>query len=181
MAISPPGDIILDVARAADPQKLAAAHARLETFARAGTHTFEASMDTAVGPKERTPTDSTVPQPFVEFEAMVLSNFLQAMLPREESSFYGRGLSGDMWRSLLARQLGEVMAERGGIGIARRVLGDHYLEDGKMVPVVGVSAGPEAEKVAEQTALSKALLDEIERQAAKTLAAETAAPGARKE
>ena len=59
---------------------------------------------------------------------MVLQTFIQTMLPKDAEAVYGKGMAGDMWKSLLAEQLGDAMAERGGIGIADRVLGDHYIE-----------------------------------------------------
>jgi Rod binding domain-containing protein len=72
------------------------------------------------GPKHPTP------EAFKKFEAMVLQTFLQSMLPKDAEAVYGGGMAGDMWKSFLAQQLGEVMAERGGIGIADRILGPHY-------------------------------------------------------
>jgi Rod binding domain-containing protein len=86
--------------------------------ASAGGANFEAA-----GPRHSTPARADVPDTFVKFEAMVLQSFLQNMLPEEGDSVFGSGLSGEMWRGMLAQQLGEVMARRGGIGIAERVLG----------------------------------------------------------
>jgi peptidoglycan hydrolase FlgJ len=175
VAISPPGDIILDVARAADPEKVEAARARLKAFATAGGTDFE-----AVGLRQTPPTRADVPDTFVKFEAMVLQSFLQNMLPEDGDSVFGAGLSGEMWRGMLAQQLGEVMARRGGIGIAERVLGNHYLHDGKKIPVAGVSSGPEAEAAAEQSALAAALVQELERQAARTIAGDDHEPADKK-
>src|SRR5690606_36863105 len=68
-----------------------------------------------------------IPASFKRFEAMVLQTFIQNMLPRDSASVYGKGMAGDMWKSLLAEKDAEVMAERGGIGIAYRVLGERYV------------------------------------------------------
>lgn len=163
MAISPPSDIVLDVAQAVGKPDLEAARARLADASatrRAGGAAFslmEASSREAgqpVGPKDRT---------HVQFEAMVLRNFMETMLPKENEAVYGKGLAGDMWKSLMAEQLANVVAERGGIGISDRVLGDHYLEGDKRVPVQGVSQGPEHEQLNTQTMLSQALVQEIQR------------------
>src|SRR5690606_10401638 len=67
-----------------------------------------------------------IPASFKRFEAMVLQTFIQNMLPRDGAAVYGKGMAGDMWKSLLAEKVAEVMADRGGIGIADRVLGERY-------------------------------------------------------
>lgn len=159
----------MDVARAADPERAEAARARLKAHA-AGTAdgTFEVS---APAPKAAA---ARMPEHYVQFEAMVLQSFLQTMLP-EENAFYGEGLSGDMWRGLLAQELGEAVARRGGIGIAERVLGDYTLEDGRKVPVSGVSSRPQVAEAASQSALANGLVQEIERQMARRLSADATA------
>ncbi|WP_163267332.1 rod-binding protein [Chelativorans alearense] len=177
MAISPPGDILLDVAKAADPAKVEAARARLRAHAGDAATAFEVAAPT---PRAQNATAGR-PEHFVEFESMVLQSFLQNMLPEDTAAFYGEGLSGEMWRGLLAQELGNVMARRGGIGIADRVLGDHTLEDGRKVPVAGVSSGPEAKEAATQASLAASLIEEIERQTAKTLAADAAPPSTHEE
>jgi len=172
VAISPPGDIILEVVRAADPEKVEAARARLQSLARAAGPAFEQA--TSAGFRREPPAKADMPEHFVQFEAMVLQNFLETMLPKEGDAIFGEGLSGEMWRSVLAQQLGETMAKRGGIGIADRILGEHYLEDGKKMPIAGISRQePEA---AEQAALSAALVEELERQATRTMAGDAKVP-----
>ena len=74
---------------------------------------------------------------------MVLQTFIQNMLPKDGAAVYGKGVAGDMWKSLMAEKLADVMAERGGIGIADRMLGDHYVEGKKALSVGAVSSGPE--------------------------------------
>jgi len=172
VAISPPGDIILEVARAADPEKVEAARARLQSLGRGAAQAFE--QPTSAGLRREPPARADMPEHFVQFEAMLLQNFLETMLPKDSDAVFGKGLSGEMWRSVLAQQLGETMARRGGFEIAERVLGDHYLENGKKVPIAGVS-GQEPE-TAKQAALSTALVEELERQAAKTMAGDAKAP-----
>jgi Rod binding domain-containing protein len=71
------------------------------------------------------------PESFKRFEAMVLQTFIQSMLPNDGAAVYGKGMAGDMWKSLLAEKMAEVMAERGGIGIADRMLGEHYAPTAK--------------------------------------------------
>jgi flagellar protein FlgJ len=69
------------------------------------------------------------PESFRRFEAMVLQTFIQNMLPNDGAAVYGQGMSGDMWKSLLAEKMAEAMAGRGGIGIADRMLGGQYASE----------------------------------------------------
>ncbi len=68
---------------------------------------------------------------YKKFEAMVLQNFVENMLPKDTGEVYGKGVAGDMWKSLLADKLADAMAERGGIGIADGLLADHYKDGDK--------------------------------------------------
>jgi hypothetical protein len=134
LAISLPG-IVLDVARAIQPSGVEAV--RAEFARRAGSATSaaagvfpvvgEGKAGTAVTESEQ----SKTPESFKKFEAMVLQTFIQNMLPKEGTAVYGKGVAGDMWKSLLAEKVADVMAERGGIGISDRVLGDHYAKSEK--------------------------------------------------
>ncbi|MFP1633710.1 rod-binding protein [Zhengella sp. ZM62] len=55
------------------------------------------------------------------FEALVLQNFIEAMLPDDASSVYGKGLSGEMWKSMMSEKIAEEFASQGGLGIAERI------------------------------------------------------------
>ncbi|MEX0404164.1 rod-binding protein [Aquibium sp. LZ166] len=167
MAISPPSDIVLDVARAADPAALEAARARLmsiggaknaEAFSQAASSTARAEQVGRVA--TRTPEADS----YVKFEAMVLQNFIEKMLPSQAESVYGTGIAGEMWKSFLAQQIGTQMAEAGGIGIAKQVLGDFYMAGEQRVAVQGVNGNPdEAENADRQSLLSAAMVEEIQR------------------
>ena len=164
MAISTPGDIVLDVVRAADPAQVETARARLSSFAaRAGGIDFSAALgnDTASQPSPK-----AAPEAFRKFEAMVLQTFLQSMLPEDAENVYGGGVAGQMWQSMLAEKLGETLAERGGIGIADRILADHYYEGETRVPLQGVSRDPDKAVHDSQASLASALVDEFQRRIA---------------
>lgn len=168
MALATAGDLILDVVRAADPSAAEAARAKLATFsAKAGTATFDAGGNASAS--QAAATKAATPEAFVKFEAMVLQSFIQTMLPKDNEAVYGAGMAGEMWQSMLAEQLGTTMAQRGGIGIASRILGDHYMAGEDKVPVQGVSADPEKPALDEQRLLSAALIHEIQRRAAHAL------------
>lgn len=164
MAISPPSDIVLDVVRAADPAGVEAARAALaqratrtgapaETFAVAGPRSPAASGSEGT----KTPT----PESFKRFEAMVLQTFIQNMLPKDGESIYGKGIAGDMWKSQLAEKVANSIAERGGIGIAERVLGDHYRQAEKAKAAEPTAGSPDAAPAAPPAEISPALIDEM--------------------
>lgn len=163
MAISPPSDIVLDVAQAVGRTDFEAARARLAD-ASAARRSSGAVFSALEGPSREAPQPAG-PQTktYVQFEAMVLRNFMETMLPKENEAVYGKGLAGDMWKSLMAEQLANVVAERGGIGIADRVLGDYYMDGESRVPVAGVAQGAEHDALNTQTMLSQAVVQEIQR------------------
>ena len=49
-----------------------------------------------------------------------------------------------MWKSLLAEKVAAVMADRGGIGIADRVLGEHYAATSETKPVAQTATASQA-------------------------------------
>jgi peptidoglycan hydrolase FlgJ len=125
---------------------------------------------------ERAPLSRAVPESFVKFEAMVLQTFMQSILPNDTETVYGGGMAGDMWKSMLAQQLGEVMAKRGGIGIAERVLGDHYLKGEEAAPVAGAPPGGPVTEA--QGPLSAAAIENMQRNIVKSLGEDLAAASA---
>lgn len=175
LAISPPSDIVLDVARAAEPMDIETARAAL--LKRAGG--VAASFTLEMGPRlsrETAATAGAAPaegteaaQGFRRFEAMVLQTFIQNMLPKDAEGVYGKGLAGDMWKSQLAEKLANVMADKGGIGIARSLLADHYMQGKRPVPVGPVSGGADKSEIDEQSRLSAALVQETQRKIARSL------------
>jgi flagellar protein FlgJ len=133
MSIFPATDIISDVARAADPQKANAAFARLASMAAdrkdsvAGQEfsVAVAPRSAVVGPRA-TSLLSASPPPQVEnlsvtqkFEAFLLQNWLETLLPKEESGSFGSGPGANVWRSMMAEQLGQKLASAGCLGLNR--------------------------------------------------------------
>lgn len=172
MALPVSGDLVLDVVRAADPAAAEAARARLASFA-AGSESAGFTVDAGAPAPAGRP--AATPEAFARFEAMVLQSFIQTMLPKDTESVYGEGMSGEMWQSLLAEQLGAAMAKRGGIGIADRILRDHYADGDGKAPLQGVSADPDRPALDERRLLSTALVHEIQRRAAQSLDGQLAA------
>ena len=138
MSIQTATDIILDVVRAADPAVAQRAEAMLETAAArksekaAGTPAFQhqllasadASSVSAVASRDAAP-DKTL-ETYQRFEAMILQNFIGSMLPKDSEQLYGKGTAGEIWKGMMAEQLGNALAKGGGIGIAARMMGDRF-------------------------------------------------------
>ena len=142
MAITPPSDIVLDVARAADPERYRAAVERL-TNLRAASAATDTTPPTVGLERPATSSTSTAPlarianeggagpgapirdrrrlDAFGQFEAFVLQSFVQSMLPKNATNVYGRGTAGEVWRSMLAEKIGEELARSGQVGIAQRL------------------------------------------------------------
>ncbi len=177
MAISPPSDIVLDVARAAGPADIAEARASLVRRAGGTGAGFSVGAAPALSRTSQPGTAETGDATqFKRFEAMVLTTFIQNMLPKDSEGVYGEGLAGDMWKSQLAEHLADVMAERGGIGIARSLASDHYLDGKRKVSIGAVSGGPEKAEIDRQAALSTSMVQELERQAARSMTGDDEPP-----
>ncbi|WP_230533139.1 rod-binding protein [Microvirga roseola] len=140
MAISPPSDIVSDVARAADPARYQAASQRLSEGAApvdgtgfdaaarqvgalrgiggADVYTLRNSLKSDAGSAEADKAKAA----YQQFEAFVLQTFIESMLPKDAENTFGKGNAGAIWKSMMAEQLGTQIAKSGGIGIASKVL-----------------------------------------------------------
>jgi len=139
MSISPPSDIVLDVARAADPVRYRRA---VEQLGRApgpvDPLAFDASMQFAASPSTFDPASALMrlrgedaaaaaqkPDAYRAFEAMTLSSFVQTMLPTDASAVFGTGTAGDIWKSMLAERIGAELAKSDSFGIAAQLASAH--------------------------------------------------------
>jgi peptidoglycan hydrolase FlgJ len=137
VAIVPPTDLVLDVARAANPDAYRVAAERLARL-RASQPSTEVFMPQAA-PAPANRTQSTDPavaatnpasaagsprrrlDPYGQFEAFVLQSFVQSMLPKNAANVFGKGSAGEFWKSMLAEKMGDELARSGQVGIARRL------------------------------------------------------------
>jgi peptidoglycan hydrolase FlgJ len=143
LAINLPTDVVLGVANAADPQKMRAAVARLQNAGAAARADFQTlvTQSAAAAPKAGASTatapPASVPSPgvsrhddgklgtFGKLEAFVLQTYVQSMFPKEASSFFGKGTAGAIWKSMLAEQLANQLAQSGQIGLAKHFAAAH--------------------------------------------------------
>jgi hypothetical protein len=158
MAINLATDIVADVLNTADPVAVRAATERLVRLQSASASAADFAAETAAARALRSdgagaaasrglpPNDApAVSRPAVagadassavyrKFEAFVLQTFVESMLPRNDQIF-GKGTAGNVWRSMLAEQLGTQLAKSGGVGIAR-VLAKAHPADAGVTPAV---------------------------------------------
>ena len=140
MTVKPISDIVLDVARAADPARVSAAVRNLDANVADFSSTLsaaDASQFTAAGLKfgssapsvlttaglinrsnsAATPTAAS----FHKLEAFFLQTVLQDIMPSNADSVFGTGTAGGAWRSMLAEQVANKIADSGTLGIAARL------------------------------------------------------------
>ncbi len=151
MSIALPSDILLDAARAADPAKVQAATARLAklaadpTAANDGFAAALAEAKTGSGLPARTDLAATpaappsaaglrIPAPataetYRKFEALLLQNFVESMLPKDDELFGDKNSAG-VYRSMMAEQFANQIAKAGGIGVAKAVASAHPASSG---------------------------------------------------
>jgi flagellar protein FlgJ len=151
MAIKPSSDIILDVLKAADPVRAQAAAQRLSALGAASadeaddfTKVLDASAPSspiradcaanAANMRDRLASlnldsaeDQKAARTQVAFEASILKTFVDAILPKDETSVYGQGTAGDIWKSMLADQIAKQIAKSGAFGISKKLFATHPL------------------------------------------------------
>ncbi len=138
MAISPASDIILDVARAADPQKAMATTRALAGASAEASGAFAATLDGLPAARTALPDFSyraatpvlqkaETPQHKAEIglESMLLKSFVDQMLPKDAADVFGSGVAGDVWRSMLSEKIADQIAKSGALKIGERLFATH--------------------------------------------------------
>lgn len=137
MAISPASDIILDVARAADPQKamattraLAAASGEAAMDFASTLHSLPSEATTGSFAYRTPPTfmasaDSPERKAAIGLESVLLKNFVDQMLPKDAVDVFGSGVAGDVWRSMLSEKIADQIARSGALKIGDRLFATH--------------------------------------------------------
>ncbi|AWN37628.1 rod-binding protein [Methylobacterium radiodurans] len=143
MSISPPTDIVMDVAKAADPQRYQEAAAKLSApgdpaaftdAVRAAGLALHMPLDargslTSLQNQTTLAGAGPVSDPYKKFEGLVLQQFVEAMMPDKSETVFGKGNAGHIWKSMLAEQIGQQIAKAGGVGIAKMMSKAHPAAD----------------------------------------------------
>lgn len=157
MSISPPSDIIVDVARAADPQTYRAAVEKLARVSDADHAAAEfASVAAAIAapqgagaasaspsavtvpsaasvlndlPASKPPAKTPKPNAYTKFEAFFLQTFVESMLPKDGNALFGSGIAGNIWKSMLAEHLANELAQSAAFGIAKKLAENRAVKD----------------------------------------------------
>ena len=150
VSINPVSDIVLDVARSADPFKSRMAAEKLSrgdvnrqapsgdfSHLLANTLTMPQISGKSLG-GHGTESSNIKPQnsrtkAYKGLEQLVLKNLLENMLPKKYRTFFGTGTAGDIWRSFLADQLATQVGQTVNLGLncqpkeAPNPLGGHLI------------------------------------------------------
>lgn len=157
MAISPPSDILLDVANAADPAQVRVATARLAKLASDPTMVdtdFSKALSSAgrdgksftttppvtatiSGPLGGTNTARNAKEAYQKFESLLLQSFVESMLPKDDE-LYGDKESAGVYRSMMAEQFATQLSKAGGIGIAKSIAAKHPPHHQAAAPLPGI-------------------------------------------
>lgn len=174
MSISPPSDILLGVAKAADPQKYRQAVEKLARASGTSASEAETALTGAIGeavastPARRAPVSSAIDStgrfnsafrvdqvgqakkdPGKEFEAFFLQTAIESMLPKDSKTLFGTGPAGDIWKSMLAEQIARELAQSTSFGIAEQIA-EHSKakkkkqEEGGVAPAAGLPSAKDA-------------------------------------
>ena len=141
VSIKPPSDLLIDVVNAADPVKAQVATEKLTRLApfdavsKSGFAETLGTMHVAPAPnlvqlraqlttasaKRATPIapHDARTKAYKGLEALVLQNLIETMLPKDTTSFFGKGTGSEMWRSMMAQQLATQIANSVDLGIAK--------------------------------------------------------------
>ena len=94
------------------------------------------------------------------------------MMPKNAAGTYGQGMAGEMWKSMMAEKLADVVAEGGGIGIADRLNKDFERRGDQTVPVSGVTSDETLAEGGKPAMIATAFVDVIQRQLVKEIRAD---------
>lgn len=151
MSINPVSDIVLDVARAADPSKLRRAVEKLGSEGESihlAASAFQNWVRNSTGSKEAPRLSITQPgdritsaplsldvlaKAYKGLERLILKDVIESILPKEAPALFGSGTTGDIWRFLLVNQLADEMGRTVSLGIAPGERAAHQAKQGELL------------------------------------------------
>jgi len=141
MSLGPSGDLVMDVARAADPARARAAVSRLESAG--ATIPFASVMEqsalarlvhaqetsdgglafarTQHGVEGVVRGEGSGRNAGAFFETLMLQVLLQKVIPQSGATSFGEGVAGSSYKMLMAEHLAGQMVKGGGLGISAMI------------------------------------------------------------
>lgn len=56
-----------------------------------------------------------------QFEALMLQTFVEAMLPKDTSHVFGKGIAGSTWKSMMAEMIAKEVVRSEQLGLTRSI------------------------------------------------------------
>lgn len=163
MAVDFPSDLVLDVARAADPAGTRTLEARLKSgasgdaastigeAARFGTHLSRVTQGAAAKDAGK------------EFEALIVSNMIEDMMTDTGESFFGGGFAGDVWKSMMAEQIAMQVVKGADFGVGSAISNYVVREGDTVAPLRGINDPQAASEAARAEDAARRGTQEISR------------------
>jgi flagellar protein FlgJ len=149
VSIKPPSDILLDVARAADPAKSTAAVERLTRLGADGgvdDVQFRDVLGKVNAPRPSLPAiaelrfanmqpekakETAQTKAYQGFTALLLENLVDNMMPDDDDGFFGSEAGAGEWRSMLAQELGTSLSKSVDLGIGSKHVKSAHARHGR--------------------------------------------------
>jgi len=139
MAVDFPSDLVLDVARAADPAGTRTLEARLNGGASADKASGIGEAARFGNHLSRVAQGKDAKEAGKEFEAMLLSSMIEDMMTDTGESYFGGGFAGDVWKSMMAEQIAAQVAKGTDLGLASKVA-NYVVRQGETIePLRGIN------------------------------------------
>lgn len=139
MAVDFPSDLVLDVARAADPAGARTLEARLNGGASADKASGIGEAARFGNHLSRVAQGKDAKEAGKEFEAMLLSSMIEDMMTDTGESYFGGGFAGDVWKSMMAEQIAAQVAKGTDLGLASKVA-NYVVRQGETIePLRGIN------------------------------------------
>lgn len=149
MAVDFPSDLILDVARAADPQRARSVETRLSGAAGASDASSILSEASKIGRHlSRVHQGKDAHEAAKEFEALLVANMITDMMGEEGEEFFGGGFAGGVWKSMMAEQIASQVVKTADFGVAEKI-SNYFVRSGE--DVAAISGINDAEATPKET------------------------------
>jgi len=139
MAVDFPSDLVLDVARAADPASARTLEARLKSGTTADAASTVGEAARFGNHLSRVAQGKDAKEAGKEFEALLVSNMIEDMMTDTGESYFGGGFAGDVWKSMMAEQIAAQVVKGADLGVGSKIA-DYVVRQGEtVVPLRGVN------------------------------------------